>query len=70
LPTKEKIQECWCEGNYENLKKIGLKRLFDRELREGRKELIRFLNVLPSSAMGDFRVVLNESVCKNIRKFK
>lgn len=70
LGTKKQIQDCWCKGLYDDLGKLGVKNLFDKDMRKGRKELIRFLNILPSSAMGDFRVTLNRSICVTPRTFK
>jgi hypothetical protein len=70
MSTKEKIQDCWCKGLYENLGKIGFKKLYDKELRQDRKELLKFLSLLPSVTMDKFKIPLNSSVCKNVRKFK
>jgi hypothetical protein len=68
--TKEKIQDCWCKGFYNELGKIGFKKLYDKELRQGRKELLKFLSLLPSVTMDEFTIPLNNSVCKSIKKFR
>ena len=41
--------------------------MFDKQMRQDRKELIAFLNQLPSATMGDFAVRLNSGVCKGIK---
>jgi len=52
------------------LGKIGFKRLYDKELRQGRKELLKFLSLLPSVTMDEFKIPLNKSVCKTLKKFR
>ncbi len=65
--VKSGIQKCWCDKQYEDLGKLGIKNMFDKEMRKGRKELISFLNGIGSSNNGDFAIILNDSVCKGIK---
>ena len=65
--VKTEIQRCWCDKQYEDLGKLGVKNMFDKQMRQDRKELIAFLNQLPSATMGDFAVRLNSGVCKGIK---
>jgi len=68
--VKTEIQKCWCDKQYEDLGKLGTKNMFDKEMRKGRKELISFLNQLPSATMGDFAVRLNSGVCTKNKSYR
>lgn len=68
--VKNEIQKCWCDGQYEDLGKIGVKNMFDAKMRKDRKELIKFLNGLPSEGMGEYRIRLDDSICSKKKRFK
>jgi hypothetical protein len=68
--VKTEIQRCWCDKQYEDLGKLGVKNMFDKQLRQDRKALITFLNQLPSATMGDFAVRLNSGVCTKNKSYK
>jgi hypothetical protein len=38
---KDEIKKCWCSGQYKELGKLGVKSMFDREMKQDRKELIK-----------------------------
>lgn len=64
------IQKCWCDKQYEDLGKLGVKNMFDKQMRQDRKDLIAFLNQLPSATMGDFAVRLNSGVCTKNKSYR
>ena len=64
------IQKCWCDKQYEDLGKLGVKNMFDKQMRQDRKDLIAFLNQLPSASMGDFAVRLNSGVCTKNKSYR
>ena len=64
------IQKCWCDKQYEDLGKLGVKNMFDKQIRQDRKDLIAFLNQLPSASMGDFAVRLNSGVCTKNKSYR
>lgn len=64
------IQKCWCDKQYEDLGKLGVKNMFDKQMRQDRKTLIAFLNQLPSATMGDFAVRLNNGVCTKNKSYR
>ena len=68
--VKSEIQKCWCDKQYEDLGKLGVKKMFDKQMRQDRKDLITFLNQLPSATMGDFAVRLNSGVCTKNKSYK
>jgi hypothetical protein len=68
--VKYEIQKCWCDDQYEDLGKVGVKNMFNVEMRKGRKELIKFLNRLPSEGMGEFRIRLDDSICGKKKRYK
>jgi hypothetical protein len=70
MDIKSQIQKCWCNKQYEDLGKLGVKNMFDQEMRKDRKELIMFLNKLTSANMGDFAIRLDDKVCGGIKKRK
>ena len=49
--VKTEIQRCWCDKQYEDLGKLGVKNMFDKQMRQDRKELIAFLNQLPKQGL-------------------
>lgn len=61
--VQKEIQECWCDKQYEDLDKIGANNMFNSEMKKERKDLVLFLNQLPSATMGDYSIKLNQSVC-------
>ncbi len=63
MDVKKQIQKCWCEDYYENIEDVGAKNIFNKELKENRKELQIFYNKLTSANMGDFSIRLDKSVC-------
>jgi hypothetical protein len=70
VKVTSEIQKCWCEKQYEDLGKLGVKNMFDNKMRKDRKTLIGFLNQLPSATMGDFAVRLDDSVCTKNKKYR
>ena len=68
--VKTEIQRCWCDKQYEDLGKLGVKNMFDKQMRQDRKDLIAFLNQLPSASMGDFAVRLNSGVCTKNKSYR
>jgi len=70
VKVTSEIQKCWCEKQYEDLGKLGVKNMFDNKMRKDRKTLIGFLNQLPSATMGDFAVRLDNSVCTKNKKYR
>ena len=67
--VKNEIKKCWCGGLYKDLGKLGVKNMFDIEMKKDRKELITFLNSLESSTWGDFGIDLT-SKCGDFEEYK
>jgi hypothetical protein len=67
--VKNEIKKCWCGGLYKDLGKLGVKNMFDIEMKKDRKKLITFLNSLGRSTWGDFGIDLT-SKCGDFEEYK
>ena len=67
--VKNEIKKCWCGGQYKDLGKLGVKNMFDIEMKKDRKKLITFLNSLGRSTWGDFGIDLT-SKCGDFEEYK
>lgn len=67
--VKYEIQKCWCADQYKELGKLGVKNMFDVEMKKDRKELIKFLNSLGGATWGDFGIDFS-TACGEFEDYK